>query len=411
MRATVSIIVLALFINLAQAEPRQVSAYEWRGVDRIVAIGDIHGDYDRYMATLEAAGLVDSKGRWSGGTTHLVQLGDIPDRGPDTLRIIEHIDKLARQAERKGGRVHGLIGNHEVMNVTGDLRYVDPGEYEAFVTRKSQALQDRHFKAYLANLEQSDPEAFENLPKDFRAQFNERYPLGWIEHQQAWNPAWNPEAEYFEWVMERKVAVQVNDTIFLHGGLSGFYCQNSLESLTEKAREQLRNYDPASPGILNDDFGPFWYRGLSGNEPQAPLETVEAILEQHDAGHIVVGHTPTMGVIWPRYDGRVIQADTGISAYYGGNVGYLEITPDGLFGGYAWGKLPLPETDAERVAYLQEVLARDPDNRYLKKRLEGLTQPSQPPAADADQAADETEEEGVEADTEERVPPICGISP
>ena len=190
------ITLLLLIPSLALAEARKIDDYQWEGVDRVVAVGDIHGDFDNYMATLELAGLVDRKGKWAAGQTHFVQLGDLPDRGPDTLKIIEHISQLAKQAERKGGKVHGLIGNHEVMNVTGDLRYVSPGEYEAFVTRKSQALQDRHFEAYLAKLEQADPEAFMNLPEDFRDQFNARYPLGWIEHQQAWNPAWNPKAEF-----------------------------------------------------------------------------------------------------------------------------------------------------------------------------------------------------------------------
>jgi hypothetical protein len=398
-------LVLFLSAGPASAEPRQVSDYEWQGVERIVAIGDIHGDYDNYLATLQAAGLADRKGRWSGGAAHLVQLGDIPDRGPDTLRIIEHIDKLARQAEKKGGRVHGLIGNHEVMNVTGDLRYVHPGEYEAFVTRKSQALQDRHFELYLENLKQVDPERFAALPENFRDSWNQKFPLGWVEHRQAWNPG----AQYGAWVLERKVAVKVNDTLFVHGGLSGFYCQNSLQSLTEKAFERLRNYDPASPGILEDEFGPFWFRGLSGGEPQAPLETVEAILAQHDAKHIVVGHTPTMGVIWPRYDGRVVQADAGIATYYGGHVAYLEILPDGLYAGYPWGKLPLPAKDAEAVDYLRSVIERSPDNAQLRKRLEDLLQPA---PAEAEAEADEPagEEAAGDAAEEQRVPPICGIS-
>ena len=90
--------------------------YEWEGVERVVAVGDLHGDYDHYLATLVAAGIVDSKGKWIGGTAHLVQTGDIPDRGADTGKIIEHITKLDKQARRKGGRVHNLIGNHEAMN-------------------------------------------------------------------------------------------------------------------------------------------------------------------------------------------------------------------------------------------------------------------------------------------------------
>ena len=400
------LLALSLVTSLASAEPRQVSDYEWQGVERIVAIGDVHGDYGNYIAALQAAGLVDRKGRWDGGAAHLVQLGDIPDRGPDTRRIIEHLDTLAKQAEKKGGRVHGLIGNHEIMNVTGDLRYVDAGEYQDFVTRRSQALQDRHFEAWLANMQQNDPEGFANLPEDFRARFNEKYPLGWVEHRQAWDPAWNPEAEYARWVMQRKAAIKVNDTLFVHGGLSGFYCQNSLESLTAKALERLANYDRENPGILEDPFGPFWFRGLSGGEPKAPPETVGAILEQHGAKHIVVGHTPTMGVIWPRYDGRVIQADTGLSAYYGGHVGYLEITSEGLFAGYAWGKLRLPETDAGAIDYLREVIARAPGNPHLEKRLQELTAPPEAPADEETAPAEESPEDGED----QRVPPICGIS-
>ena len=207
--------------------------------------------------------------------------------------------------------------------------------------------------------------------------------------------------------MERKVAVKVNETLFVHGGLSGFYCQNSLESLTDKARERLGAYDPAAPGILEDAFGPFWYRGLSGGEPPAPMETVEAILAHHQARHIVVGHTPTMGVIWPRYDARVIQADTGISDYYGGYVGYLEITSEGLFAGYAWGKLPLPEKDSEAVDYLRQVIARDPDNARLQQRLDDLLQPPEEPAAEDEESAEEPED-GVEEPG--RLPPICDIS-
>jgi hypothetical protein len=156
---------VAAFLTAAvQGDARQVSEFRWEGAERIVAIGDLHGDYDNYIATLEAAGLIDRKGKWSGGTTHLVQTGDIPDRGPDTLRIIEHIDKLARQAKRKGGRVHSLIGNHEAMNVYGDLRYVHEGEFAAFETRSSEELRDRVFESSLRSLEQQDPEGYASLP-------------------------------------------------------------------------------------------------------------------------------------------------------------------------------------------------------------------------------------------------------
>jgi hypothetical protein len=230
-----------------------------------------------------------------------------------------------------------------------------------------------------------------------------------VEHRQAWDPAWNPEGKLANWVLERKVAVRVNDTIFLHGGISGFYCQNSLDSITEKVVANLKHFDPRNSGILEDDFGPLWFRGLSGVDPQASPETVDAILAHHKAKHIVVGHTVTSGIIWPRYDSRVVMIDTGISNAYGGHIGYLEITPEGLFAGYPAGKLPLPASDDEAIAYLEKVIVMYPANPYLQERLEKLRHPAvivEPEASGepVDQAAEAGEEEPSAPI------PICGIS-
>ena len=409
-------LVLAFLVcaELAFAEARQIDEYQWEGVERIVAVGDLHGDYDNYLATLMSAGLVDRKGKWSGGATHLVQTGDIPDRGPDTQKIIEHIGKLDKQAQRKGGRVHSLIGNHEAMNVYGDLRYVHEGEYQAFVGRRSEAFRDRYYELYLESLEAQNPEKYASLPENFRDQWNLDYPLGWVEHRQAWDPAWNPEGQYAQWVLNNKVAVRINDTLFLHGGISGFYCQNSIASLTEMVLERLRNFDPANPGILEDDYGPLWYRGLSGVAPEAPTETVDAILAQHGIRHIAVGHTPTSGVIWPRYDGKVVMIDTGIAGAYGGYVAYLEITSEGLFAGYPKGKLPLPSSDDGSMAYLEQVIHLDPDNLHLQQRLERMRQPlapessEQPESAAADGSAAGN---GSSPEETQAAPsmPVCGL--
>lgn len=97
---------------------------------RIVAVGDLHGDSEGWEEIARAAGVVNAKGNWSGCRTTLVQMGDITDRGPDSLKIIRQLQRLAGQAPATGGQVIVLLGNHEAMNVTGDLRYVHPGEYE-----------------------------------------------------------------------------------------------------------------------------------------------------------------------------------------------------------------------------------------------------------------------------------------
>jgi hypothetical protein len=414
-----TLLILVLFSGFLFADAREIDDFHWEGVERIVAIGDLHGDYGNYIKTLQAAGLVSKKGKWSGGKTHLVQTGDIPDRGPDTLKIIDHISQLAKQAKRKGGRVHSLIGNHEAMNMYGDLRYTHPGEYEVFVSRNSGALRDRYFDIIMQNLQQQDPERFATLPENYREEWNKKYPLGWVEHRQSWDPAWNPEGKYANWVLDKRVAIQINDTIFLHGGISAYYCQNTLSSITEKARAALKHFDPTNAGIIEDENGPLWYRGLSGVEPHALIETVDAILEHHGAKHIVVGHTPTSGVIWPRYDDKVVMIDTGIAAAYGGYVGYLEIGPDGLHAGYPNGKLPLPSDSEGLVPYLEKVIQADPDNPHLQKRLERLMKP---PVAEAGQDAGSDAASGAgngeatditTASPEPAVPepaPICGIS-
>jgi hypothetical protein len=293
---------------------------------------------------------------------------------------MDSIDKLAEQAEDDGGRVHRLIGNHEAMNLYGDLRYVTDEEFEAFKGRNSQALLDRYFELVMEDLQKNTPEAYAELSENYREEWEAEHPPGFVEHQQAWNPAWNPDGEYARRTLELKTAVKINGIVFVHGGISDLYAHMSLESLTKQAREGLANFDHDNPGLVEDECGPLWYRGLASGAPVASPELVTSILERLSAQRIVIGHTPTPGVIWPRYDARVLQIDTGISTAYGGNPAYLEITGEGFSAGYPEGKLPLPRSDAERLAYLDAVIAMDPNNSALKSFRERLTAPEEPAA-------------------------------
>lgn len=391
----VSFPILLLCLAACQATVAQVQKiddYTWEGVERIVAIGDLHGDYENYIETLRAAGLVNRRGRWTGDETHLVQTGDIPDRGPETRKIMEHIDKLAGQAEKDGGRVHRLIGNHEAMNVYGDLRYVTVEEFEDFAGRNSRALLDRYYELVLQDMQQNNPEAYAALPENHREQWEAEHPPGFVEHRQAWDPAWNPEGEYALRAQGLKTAVKINGNLFVHGGISDLYADQSLAKLTEDARSALANFNYENPGMVADECGPFWYRGLSGETPEASSELLTSILDRLSAERIVVGHTPTPGIVWPRYDGRVVQIDTGISSHYGGRPAFLEITSEGLFAGYPSGRLALPTTDEERLQYLDEVIAMHPENSSLKRFREMLTAPPKDEGQDAGDPADESEE-------------------
>src|SRR5258706_9260253 len=88
---------------------------------RVVAIGDIHGDFDAFVGILQRARLVDPRNRWSGNSI-LVQTGDFLDRGPKARAVMDLLMALQRDAPRQSGRVVVLMGNHEAMNIYGDLR-------------------------------------------------------------------------------------------------------------------------------------------------------------------------------------------------------------------------------------------------------------------------------------------------
>src|SRR5262245_51188475 len=91
------------------------------GVERIVAVGDVHGAYDRFVEILQTTGLIDNRQRWSGGRAHLVQLGDVVDRGPDSRKVLDLLQRLEGEAASAGGAVHSLLGNHEIARMLGDL--------------------------------------------------------------------------------------------------------------------------------------------------------------------------------------------------------------------------------------------------------------------------------------------------
>lgn len=367
MRLLFQLIILLLcapVVVLAKAE--KVNDYHWTGVERVIAIADLHGDYERYIDVMRSAGLIDKRGKWIGGDTHLVQTGDIPDRGPDTRKIIDHLVKLSRQAKKKGGHIHMLIGNHEAMNVIGDLRYVTKGEFEAFAGRNSERLQAMQWQRQLDWMKANTPD-FESLDIDaYYAEWQQQVPLGWVEHR----VAWSPDGDYGKLVRANKVAVRVNDTIFLHGGISKDYCQFSLQSLTEQAIDAMDNFDPQVTTIIDDPKGPLWYRGYA-QEPVSDVyrQTLDNILQRYGAKRVVVGHSPTGGVIWPRFDQRVILNDTGIAKHYGAHKGVLELTPDGITAIYGDERIALPATDDEREDYLRAVIGFDSNNERMKKRL------------------------------------------
>lgn len=302
-----------------------------RSAQRIIAVGDLHGDYDAWSAIARAAGLVDARGRWRGGDTIMVQVGDVPDRGPNSLKIIRQLMRLQREAPRRGGRVIALVGNHEAMNMTHDLRYVDPGEYAAFVDSDSATRRERVFAAnrvsIAARYRAVDPRMTDAA---IRERWLRETPLGRVEHELAWRPS----GEIGRWVLRNPAIVVVDGNLFVHGGISTEYSGLSAAEINRRTAAALAARDESPGAIINDPLGPLWYRGLverDPNEVRPPVEQeLAGVLAAHGAKRIIVGHTPLPSGIAILYGGRLVRIDTGISRHYGGRLSYLEIAGDRL---------------------------------------------------------------------------------
>lgn len=335
-------IIAALMVAATAAAPVQAQAPQ-----RIVAVGDLHGDHDAWIAIARDAGLIDARNRWAGGRTILVQTGDITDRAPDSLKIIRHLQKLQREAARAGGRVIVMVGNHEAMNVTGDLRYVDPGEFAAFADRNSEArraaVYDANAKAIEAAFRMRDP-AID--PKAVRAAWIAATPLGMVEHQ----AAWGPKGELGRWAAGLPAVVRLGDSLFVHGGLSAPYAAIPADEINRRVRAALMAGETSPASIINDPLGPLWYRGLltrggafeqevaaaaaaSGiaARPRPPIEQeLDLVLKSQGVKRLVIGHTPNLAGIAISHGGRLVRIDTGISRYYKGHPSWLEIVGDRL---------------------------------------------------------------------------------
>jgi hypothetical protein len=304
---------------------------------RIVAVGDLHGDYAAWIDIARDARLIDGHGRWAGGAATLVQLGDVTDRGPDSLKIIRSLQQLGKQAPKAGGQVIVVLGNHEAMNLLGDLRYTTAGEFAAFADAESSARRERAYDrnrlaieaGYRAQSPAMTATAIHNA-------WISRTPLGWVEHRTAWGPA----GELGRWASRNPAAVKLGDTLFVHGGLSAEYSKVPLDELNRRTREAMTIADDSPKSILNDPLGPLWYRGLAGPDPDAAKargggnptidQELTTVLAAYGAKRIVIGHTPTLEGIVIANDGRLVRIDTGISNFYGGPLTWLEILGDRL---------------------------------------------------------------------------------
>jgi hypothetical protein len=372
LRATLVVVLLsALTLVVAAAAP-----------SRVVAIGDVHGAFTEFTTLLQRVGLIDAKRRWTGGTTTFVQTGDVLDRGARSRECLDLVMDLERQAEKAGGKVIPLLGNHEAMNVMGDLRYVTPEIYRTFATERSEEVRAQALQNYAEFLSAHAGHVHSLVvPADdaTRKKWLDDHPLGSFEYRDAFGP----DGKYGRWIRRHQTIVQIGDGLFLHGGLNPALPFESAAALDAQVRSELEGFDqswqalvrakviwrymtlreaiaqldeeqkwmqaqatPADPVIAGQmqkllgyrqwmvasSDGPLWYRGLTKETEPALAAGLDALLARFGARYLVVGHTvQAKATVTEWVANRVIAIDTGmLPEEFKGRASALEIK-DGRF--------------------------------------------------------------------------------
>lgn len=353
-----------LIAALMFAGPVAADPWHFDGVERVVAVSDIHGAYEALVRTLRSAGVLDESLAWTAGKTHLVVVGDILDRGPESRNAMDLLMGLEGEAAAAGGMVHVLIGNHEAMNLIGDLRYVSRPEYAAFAAEESAEEREHWFAEFAAHRAPPDksPEAVLEL-------FDRSFPAGFFGHRDAFAP----DGKYGKWLLQKPIMIVINGTAFVHGGVSPMIGKIGLDGVNGTLHGELVDYVDdlqilfdADALLPTDNFyqhpailekyvppldasvelldaiaavkrlnqsdvhapdGPLWYRGNVYCGPLIEADRLNAALASIGADRVVIGHTPTPDRrILERFDGTVIEVDTGmLHRYYNGSGNALVI--------------------------------------------------------------------------------------
>ncbi len=254
-----------------------------RGVARLAALSDVHGQLGLMVRLLQANGILDADGDWAWGEGHLVLVGDVFDRGPRVNEIFWLLYGLEQQAREAGGGLHVLLGNHEAMVLYRDLRYVN----------------DRYFATANA-LDVAYPDLY------------------------------GPQSVIGNWLRSRPVIARINDMLFVHGGMSPEFLALGIgnEAANDRYRESLgmprtrTREDPRYAPLYDGTTSPIWYRGYF-NPDALDRAGVEALVQRLGVEHVVVGHT-SMAHVESWHDGRVIAVDSSIKDGESGELLFVE---------------------------------------------------------------------------------------
>jgi hypothetical protein len=263
-----------------QAEPAprapQALTRVHHATGRVVAVGDLHGDLDITRKVLRAAGAIDTSDKWIGGKLVVVQTGDTIDRGDDDRAVIDLLERLRGEAKKAGGELIAMSGNHETMNVAGDLRYVSEASAAAFEQGRAQAFA--------------------------------------------------PGGPYARIFASWPVITKVDRSVFVHGGVLLKHVRYGIDRVNDETAAWMRG-ERAAPVIMMGEDAPVWSRLYSADDalPAEACAQLKQVLSELGADRMVVGHTPQARGINSACGDRVWRIDTGLSHHYGGPLEWLEI--------------------------------------------------------------------------------------
>jgi hypothetical protein len=242
LNSTVQFVVWSVLLTLVVTFPEFVSGKPLAQPSRIVALGDLHGDYERAISILQSARILDAENQWIGEDAFLVLTGDFLDRGTDVSKVMDLLMELEKKAPKAGGRVLVLLGNHEMMNLIGDLRYVTPEIYATFADDKSEERQEQAYKEFLKTSQREARKMALPMPEDtpaLRLEWMESHPVGYVEYREALGP----KGRYGRWIRKLPVVVMIGDTVFVHGGIHPKLVNYSLDEMNERIEKERKAFD------------------------------------------------------------------------------------------------------------------------------------------------------------------------
>ena len=311
---------------------------------RIISVADIHGDYDSFTALLQQAGLLDADHRWSGGRATFVQTGDFTDRGPKARQVMDLLMDLPEQADDDDGKAIILMGNHEMMNMMGDLQSVTGDDYASFVDDESEERRMEAFEDYLDFLEERSERLglppVDGKEPEIETLWMEAHPPGFVEHREAFSP----RGKYGRWLRSLPTIAREGDTIFLHAGISSPASALSLDRINDRIREEIGQFDRLKDYLIDRDLAlPFFTLN----------ELVTSVREERDAIRSQIATRQAEAAAeGDEYDpSRRQEEHLEVLGEFLAIGGWLSVHPEGILWFRGFNTLP----DREAAALLEEL--------------------------------------------------------